>query len=159
MRLLAHPVWAEQAFREFLWNVRERPGTAADARILWYFQLCGFDPGPAGDETPWCAAAMNACLVINGIRGTGRVNAKSFLSWGVEIEEPRRGAVVVLHRGDPSSWQGHVGVLVNLNAQWVWLLGANQGNAWSIQSYARERLAGMRWATDAERFVDRREED
>ncbi len=74
--------------------------------------------------------------------------ARSYLSWGEALSEPRPGAIAVLSRGfDPRL--GHVGFLVGATSNDVILLGGNQGDAVRVQPFPRSRLLGLRWASTA----------
>ena len=47
-------------------------------------------------KTAWCAGFVNAVLKAEGTEGTGKLNARSFMDWGVEATDPSEGDVVVL---------------------------------------------------------------
>lgn len=129
-------------------GTREWPGAQHNPAILAMFRAAG-QPMP-DDETPWCAAFVGAVLAECGIRGTGSLAARSYLKWGVAVtsEEVRPGDVVILWRGRPEGWQGHVGFFDRYSADGrkIHILGGNQGNAVSIQPYDRTRLLGIRRA-------------
>ena len=97
-----------------------------------------------GDETPWCAAFVNSCLVEAGIKGTGKLNARSFLKWGVNSDYPKEGDIVVFWRGSKSSWKGHVGFYVGDSGRNIKVLGGNQSNKVCIQNYPKKRILGYR---------------
>ena len=142
------PRWYEAARREI--GVVERPGRRNNTpRILEYFKLCGHDE-VADDETAWCAAFVGAMLKLSGYAGTGALNARSYLSWGVPLEEPRLGCVVVLKRGD-STWQGHVALYVGpgSRAGYIRLLGGNQSNRVSVAEFPASKVLGYRWVKTA----------
>ena len=96
-------------------------------------------------QTAWCAAFVNAMLGFDGIEGTGRLNARSFLNFGTAVDEPKVGDVVVFSRGDPNGWQGHVGFFKGYDANGnILVLGGNQSDSVSVTSYSAERLLGVR---------------
>ena len=96
-------------------------------------------------QTAWCAAFVNATLTKTGLDGTGALNARSFLDWGTEITSPQLGDVVVLSRGDPDGWKGHVGFFKGFDADGnILILGGNQGDSVTVQSYNKDRLLGYR---------------
>ena len=135
------PLWLEIAFTELENRVQEKDGPSSHPRIAQYLHRVGM---AENDEIPWCAAFVNWCLDEAGPRGTGKANARSYLAWG--DESPRRvGAIVVLTRGVPSGWEGHVGFLLDWNDWTLTLLGGNQSNRVSIASYPASRLLGFRW--------------
>jgi uncharacterized protein (TIGR02594 family) len=143
--LIQYPIWADYAFRELLLDVRERPGAESNARILQYFMATDLKPFD-GDETSWCAAGANFCLMMGAIRGTNKANARSFCDWGREIGF-RRGALTVLWRESPKSWKGHIGIMTGWTLKHVFLLGGNQGNTWSVAPYLIDRVLTTRWPT------------
>lgn len=119
--------------------------TAQRDALASYLKDGGTDLDPA--TTAWCAAFVNSTLAKAGMSGTGALNAKSFLEWGDEVNEPQRGDVVVLSRGDPNGWQGHVGFFDGYNDDGsIRLLGGNQGAAGevSVQSFDASRVLGIR---------------
>ena len=75
--------------------------------------------------------------------------ARSYLDWGVPIANAKLGAVAVLSRGsDPG--QGHVGFVVGAAKDQLFLLGGNQKDAVTVQSFPTGRLLGLRWPSTAE---------
>lgn len=97
--------------------------------------------------TAWCAAFVNASLGQAGIQGTNALNARSFLDWGQAVDAPQRGDIAVFSRGDPNSWQGHVGFFDGYNQDGtIRVLGGNQGDAVSLANYSPDTLLGFRRA-------------
>lgn len=106
-------------------------------------------------KTAWCAAFVNSVLGSKGIKGTGKLNAKSFLNWGksVDVSKAKSGDIVVFDR-PPVQWQGHVGFYAGREyrnykgrKQWVIaVLGGNQGDAVNISYYPESRLRSVRRA-------------
>lgn len=101
--------------------------------------LVGVDPV----RTEWCAAFANAVLAESGLPGSESVSdypltARSFLRWGVSVDEPYPGDLVIFPRGN-SSWQGHVGFYlstIEINGRKYYnILGGNQSNSVSIENY------------------------
>lgn len=90
-----------------------------------------------------CAAFVNWSLTQVGLEGSGKWNARSYLTWGVPSPLVT-GAIVVLLRGG-NAWQGHVGFCVSSSTALVELLAGNQGNAVSIASFQRSRIVGVRF--------------
>ncbi len=133
--------WLREAWREF--GQAERPGARANPRIVALFRDAGH-PKVARDEVAWCAAYVGACLERAGIPSTRSLMARSYLSWGERLTEPRVGAVAVFSRGR-SVALGHVGFWLGEAGSDVVLLGGNQGNAVSVVRYPRSRLLDLRW--------------
>lgn len=97
--------------------------------------------------TAWCAAFVNGVLGAQGIEGTGKLNARSFLNFGMPTDAPKPGDIVVLSRGDPNGWQGHVGFFQGYDANGnIRVLGGNQSNGVNVQSYSKDKLLGFRTA-------------
>jgi uncharacterized protein (TIGR02594 family) len=52
------------------------------------------------EKTAWCAAFVNAVLAANGVKGTGSLAAKSFLTFGKDdTKSPQRGDIAVVKSG------------------------------------------------------------
>src|SRR5689334_3299388 len=62
----------------------------------------------------WCAAWMNMCERAIGNKGTGHINAKSFLDYGTEIpiSVAQYGDILIFHFSFDDAYQGHVSYLV-----------------------------------------------
>lgn len=113
------------------------------AAIMAYFARGGVNLDPVAEA--WCAAFVNATLEQAGFSGTNSNMARSFLQWGREVQgAPQVGDIGVLPRGDDERF-GHVGIVsaVNPNGT-VTLLGGNQGDAVSEQTYSADRFLGFR---------------
>lgn len=105
----------------------------------------------------WCAAFVNATLYVNKVPGSESVSehplmARSFLTWGEGVEEPRLGDIVIFPRGN-AGWQGHVGFYIRTvkrdNIDYYVILGGNQDNAVSYELYPASKALGVRrWDTN-----------
>lgn len=135
------PPWLKLARAEI--GVKEIAGTQHNPVVLGYFRDAGF-PEIDNDETAWCAGFVNAMLERAGYAGSKSLAARSFLNWGKPVTKPYPGCVVVFSRGDPRSWQGHVGIFLEESGGQVRVLGGNQGNEVSIANYARGSVLGYR---------------
>jgi uncharacterized protein (TIGR02594 family) len=138
---MADPVWLREAERHL--GTREWPGRRHNPSVLKFFAKAGF-AGIRDDETPWCAAFVNAVLANVHLPTTGKLTARSFLNWGKPISSAERGAIAVFRRGR-STWQGHVGFVLEADATHITLLGGNQSNAVTKARYPRSKLLGFRW--------------
>ena len=107
-------------------------------------KAAGLDINPA--NTAWCAAFINAALGATGRKGTGKLNARSFLDYGTPTDAPSEGDIVVLQRGGRSSWMGHVGLVAGFSADGksVKVLGGNQGNKVSVAEFPVDKVLGYR---------------
>ena len=142
---MEQPAWLDHAWQEA--GVRETPGPASNDRIVRLFREVGHSK-ITSDETPWCAAFVGACLERAKLRSTRSLLARSYLNWGNPLRTARLGAVAVLSRGrDPG--QGHVGFVVGGSDGRLFLLGGNQQNAVTVQSFETSRLLGLRWPAES----------
>jgi uncharacterized protein (TIGR02594 family) len=126
-------------------GVAEAPAGAAPNPTILKFQAVVHNP--ADDEVPWCAAFANDVLSEAGIEGTNKPNARSFMDWGVETDNPEPGDIVVFWRGDPNGWQGHVAFFVEfLEGALVRVLGGNQHDSVCYANFPTARVLGYRRA-------------
>lgn len=127
---------------------KEIPGVNHSPWVLSLYKRIGHG-WVHDDETPWCAAFVGSVIAECGLKGTGKLNARSYLDWGHEVplSEAQPGDVVVFWRGKPTSPQGHVaffaGVDANGNPK---VLGGNQSNMVCVATYPRERVLSVRRA-------------
>ena len=128
---------------------RDYPGPRYNPRVVEYLNTTGLQGNE--DETSWCSAFVNWCMVKSRQRGTNNAAAKSWLSYGQTLGSPRPGCIVVLWRESPSSWKGHVGFFDGFDVgNRVRLLGGNQGGgvSWDevcVTTFPQERILGFRW--------------
>ncbi|MDJ0614894.1 MAG: TIGR02594 family protein [Rhizobiaceae bacterium] len=126
----------------------EKRGSVDNPDILEMFRLAGHG-WVKDDETPWCAAFVGACLRMSGFASTGKLNARSYLEFGEELDEPKQGCVVVFWRGSKSGAFGHVGFYEGEDGNKIRVLGGNQGagstESVNVKSYPKSRLLGYRW--------------
>ena len=130
----------EEALNQF--GHQEIKGEKHNPEIVKFFAEIGFNI--KDDETAWCSAFMNWVAKKAGYKRTKKLNAKSWLEVGEEVTIPQLGDIVIFHRGDPTSWQGHVGIYINEIGNSIYVLGGNQGNKVSITPYPKSRLVGYR---------------
>jgi uncharacterized protein (TIGR02594 family) len=142
---MPQPRWLELAWADL--GVAEAAGPASNPNVVRYYAEVGH-AAVTDDQVAWCAAFLGACLERAGIGSTRSLLARSYLAWGEPLTEERHGAIAVLSRGsDPAL--GHVGFLVGVTPDHLILLGGNQGDAVSVQSFPRSRLLGLRWPPSA----------
>jgi uncharacterized protein (TIGR02594 family) len=97
--------------------------------------------------TPWCAYWVNAKLEYNGVTGTVSGMARSFLRWGVAVEDDdwAVGDIIVFWRGRHNDGvTGHVGFIVRWDDSYVWVLGGNQGDKVTVQKFSWAKILGVR---------------
>ncbi|MDV4144378.1 TIGR02594 family protein [Shimia sp. FJ5] len=124
----------------------EGPGPEDNPAIMAMYASVGHD-WVEHDSVAWCAAFVGHCLEKAGLRSTRRLNARSYLDWGIPVDlaDAQEGDIVVFSRGS-KSWQGHVGYFVKMAGAMIEVLGGNQSDAVNIQRYAKSRLLGVRRA-------------
>lgn len=129
-------------------GVEEWPGAKQNPAILAFFEASG-NSWVKDDETPWCAAFVNAILAILGLPTTGKLSARSFEDYGepVALKDVLPGDIVVFWRGKRNGWQGHVGIVASMSGDQVMVLGGNQGDAVTVKPYGLSHLIGFRRAT------------
>lgn len=140
----AEPTWMPKARKEI--GTKAFSGTADNPDVVKYLKsvdsLSASDQ--RNDETAWCSAFVNWCMEEVGIKGTESAAARSWLKWGKKLNKPEQGCVVVLWRGSPNSWQGHVGFFIEEDSSKVYLLGGNQSDAVNISAYSKDRILDYR---------------
>lgn len=106
-------------------------------------QLLRVDPV----RVPWCAAFVNAILRENDIPDTGSFLARSYLDWGISVDDPQYGDILVFERGT-EDWQGHVGFYIGKyekdDIEYYMVLGGNQNDSVTIQYYSTQKLIDIR---------------
>lgn len=126
-------------------GVREIPGKENNTIITnWYRRL---KVAIYDDETPWCSTFVNFCALEAGYERTGKLNARSWLDCGreVELSAARQGDVLIFERGT-SGWEGHVTFLHTLDKtrQTASCLGGNQSDSVCLSNYSLAKLLGIR---------------
>jgi uncharacterized protein (TIGR02594 family) len=97
----------------------------------------------------WCAAFVNAVLATQGLKGTGALNARSFLSYGENTDSPTRGDIVVLRRGKNPD-EGHVGFFEGFDRKGnVRVLGGNTSDKVDTATFPARDVLGFRRAPTA----------
>ena len=139
--------WVAIARGEF--GQRDYPGPRHNPRVVEYLNSTSLQAN--FDETSWCSAFLNWCMVKARQRGTNNAAARSWLSYGQALSNPRPGCIVVLWRESPSSWKGHVGFFDGWDVgNRVRFLAGNQGGGVSrdevcVANFPQERILGYRW--------------
>jgi uncharacterized protein (TIGR02594 family) len=144
--IVREPKWLEWARSQI--GVSEIAGPADNPKIVRYFHLSGLTGSPfLDDETPWCAAFVGAALASTGLTGTHSAAARSYERWkeGKVLDVPVLGSIVVMHRAPPKPGLGHVGFLIGANAQFVDILGGNQGDQVNVRRFTRSRVICFLW--------------
>lgn len=123
-------------------GVREIKGHAHNPVIVGFWKLARL-AGIKNDEVPWCAGFVGSMLESCGVRSARSDSSRAYLNWGIRIDSPEYGCVVVFSR----SGGGHVGFCVGEDPRGrLMILGGNQGDAVSIAPFDRARVVGYRRA-------------
>lgn len=126
-----------------LYGTAALPGNKTNELITQYFKDAGH-PEIKDDETPWCAAFLNAVLHRCGIETTGSLAAVSFLNWGVEALTPMLGDVVVFDWGGTGASTHHVGFVTASYATVIYVLGGNEEGKVEIRGYDPKYIMQVR---------------
>lgn len=132
------PPWVVEG-RRWL-GLAEIPGKeSAPAISRWLRELGAWW---SDDATPWCGTFVGHCMKASGVTPpTAFYRAKAWLDWGIELDEPPLGCVVVYER----KGGGHVGMVVGRYPPFgLSVLGGNQGDQVSVAVFDR-RPVGYRW--------------
>jgi len=123
-------------------GVQEVAGEGDNPRILEYASFTTLRARK--DSVPWCASFANWICNRVGMKGTGFANARSFLTWGVKLDKPILGCVVVLKRGKPPA--GHVTFCdhQDISNGIVRCVGGNQGDRVRVSRYPISDVLGYR---------------
>lgn len=139
-------------------GLSERPGKSANPRIVLAFTATSYRS--TSDETPWCSAIANLWMAESGVKGTNSARARSWLDWGVPLETPRMGCVVIVkqRKGDPGpevlKFRGHVCFFLSETKNHIWVIGGNQvgwlrrSGEVSVRPIPKSKLLGYRWPAE-----------
>lgn len=133
--------WMDIAKSEI--GTSEMSGFSSNPRIVEYAQETAL--AAQSDETAWCSSFANWVFKQVGIKGTHNASARSWLTWGIELKEPKYGCLVIFWRDSPDSSRGHVAFFVSEDQRSVEVLGGNQNNSVCIMPYPKERIISYRW--------------
>ena len=131
----------QEAFKYY--GEKEVSGKLHNQVVVDMFKDAGH-PQITDDETAWCSAFVNALAFRTGYHSTGKLNARSWLKEGYEVDNLEDADVVVFWRSSPDSWKGHVGIPIRDDGKNIWTLGGNQSNQICIKPYPKSQLLGYR---------------
>ncbi len=121
--------WIQIAYGE-LWT-EEISGSKHNPRILEYHASAGHTGSNITDDSnwPWCSSFV--CWVFTQSKEyTGEITAKAtnWNNWGKEDskDKPMYGSLAVIDWDENDDGAGHVGFVVNVDGDNVYLLGGNQ---------------------------------
>lgn len=139
------PLWLFYARQEI--GQKEVAGKNHNQRIVSYWKTSKVPAKINDDETPWCAAFVNAMLEMSDVDGTMSGLAVSFARSNnfIKIDKPVLGCIVVYWRKTPKSGLGHVQFATSHNNTHIWGISGNQGDAVTEASFPKSRLIGYYW--------------
>jgi len=126
-------------------GVHETPGPEATARIIEYASHTTLKA--TSDEVPWCSDFVNFDVDTAGFQGTHSAAARSWLDWGVPIDVPILGCIVVIDRHDDNNPEAaHVTLCdhPDISNGIIRCLGGNQHDSVSIARFPVEKVLGYR---------------
>jgi len=126
------------------YGVKEIPGEENNNPVIMRYFNEIEQTWVKNDETSWRSAFINWCALKAGLEKTDKLTARSWLHIGNRIETPEVGDITILWRVKPEGWQGHVGIYITNDENWVYLLGGNQSNQVCIKPYPLNRVLGYR---------------
>lgn len=145
--------WLQEAQLDL--GLAELPGPRTHPRILEMLDQADGTLGDGktlqsirDDETPWCSSALCAWMEAAGIKSPRSAMARSWAKWGIALDGPAVGCVVVFWRGDRKGPSGHVGIVTGRDKRGnLMVVGANQSNAVTEAPFGTERVLSYRWPT------------
>ena len=105
-------------------------------------ELLAIDPV----QVPWCAGFINFVLDKAGYYTTNSLQASSYHNYGMRVQSPEPGDVVLLKRtgGSGRHVAFFVGYYTENGVRYIQLLGGNQDNEVNITSYPIELVMDIR---------------
>ena len=120
-------------------GLKEIPGAKHNSTILnWLKELKAWW---SEDESPWCGVYVGHCFKSCGLAiPKYYMRAKAWADgWGIKIDKPIPGCVVVFER----TGGGHVGIVTGINSKGnLIVLGGNQGNMVKYSPFDTSRVVG-----------------
>lgn len=141
------PPWIRVALAEL--GTKEIPGSGNNPRVLEYHKYTTLRA--TQDSVAWCSSFVNFVLAKAGpYQRSHSAAARTWLSVPTKLKGYKRHAIVILKRGN-SSWQGHVGFVMDETSTHIRVLGGNQSDAVTIASYRKAAVLGYVWPTEEKR--------
>jgi uncharacterized protein (TIGR02594 family) len=136
--------WMIKAMGEL--NQKEVTGSKHNPRIIEYHKSTSLQAG--ADEVPWCSSFVNWCFQECGLFRTHSAGAASWLMWGIMLDKPVYGCVVIKRR----TGGNHVTFFIRYEMRGSIAgfigLGGNQNNRVGYDWYPLDTVRGYRWPQD-----------
>jgi uncharacterized protein (TIGR02594 family) len=117
------------------------PGDKENPLIILFFVQATDTPAYASDETPWCAAFVNWCLMRAGKDGTKSASSGSFRCVGQPSAVSATGDIAVFKNpgeDEPCAGMGHVAFFVEYVGDLIRVLGGNQHHRIATSTYYKD---------------------
>ncbi len=146
--------WLDLSYKQI--GIREITGDQHNYKILAYHLETTLKA--TSDEVPWCSAFVCAMFEWSDIPSTRSAMARSWNDWGLELDLPKIGCVVVLSRDAAGPKAGHVGFYVGESSTHIKLLSGNIDDSVCVNSFRKTRVLSYRWP-DPDQWRDKIEVD
>jgi len=141
------PLWMVPATHEL--GVQEIVGPGDNPRIVQYLECCDYlPPEMLHDATPWCSAFACWCMEQSFFHSPQSAAALAWRNWGVELKEPKYGAVMVFRDPERGPQAGHVAFFTRYagtGKRIIECLGGNQQNRVCVDAFSNDNLLTIRW--------------
>lgn len=126
-------------------GVHEIPGPKATARIVEYATHTTLKA--TSDEVSWCSSAANAICDWAGFPGEHSAAARSWLNYGVKLDAPILGCLVVFDRHDDSNPNAaHIAFCdhPDISNGMIRVIGGNQRDSFCVGRFPVSKVLGYR---------------
>jgi uncharacterized protein (TIGR02594 family) len=127
------------------YGLREIAGDEHNPTVLKFFKETGHK-NIQSDEVSWCSVFISYCVKSLEGKYPTSATARSWLSYGKKVTQPKPGDIVIFWRESKNSWKGHVGIFLGFSSDKteVITLGGNQDDAVQIINYPKNQVLGYR---------------
>lgn len=133
-------------------GTQEIVGPQHNPTVVKMYSDVGF-PNIHDDETAWCAAFVGSVLKEDGQPYLRSLSARSYLSYGTNLSDPREGCIVVFWRGSPNGWMGHVGFVNRFDEDHLYVIGGNQNNQVNETRFPKTQVLAYRWPNEIKKDI------
>lgn len=142
------PPWVPIALKDKENGLREIPGSGAHPRILAAHSLTTLKA--TSDEVSWCSSYMCLLMYECGLPHTRSAAARSWYTYGITLDKPIEGCIVVMRRGGSKNpldqGPGHVTLYMgDAGAGKFRGLGGNQSDAVTIGAFNKSDVFAYVW--------------